>query len=87
MKVILMPNPDIDIGIFLILSLYFLGNKLLELAKEAKDQYFTTKDKVISENEFRVKVSTDMANIMAQVNTINVKIGESSLNLLNRKKL
>ena len=85
LKVILMPNPALDIGIFLILAGYLLGQKLLGLLKEGKDQYFEAKNKVISENEFRLNVNKDIGKIMTDITTINMKIGEHSLNKLNRK--
>lgn len=71
-KTILLPAGAIDLGVLGILALICLAQLVVNLVKLGVNRYFETKDKVISENLFRAKVSEDISKLNGELSALKM---------------
>lgn len=62
----------VDFWILLSIAFMALAEKFLNKANDQVTRFFDAKDKVLSENQFRNNVNTDIARIMEEINTLKV---------------
>ena len=55
-----------------------MSEKLLDKVYASVNRYFDTKDKVLSENEFRAGVNADMSKLVEEVNLLKMINGSKN---------
>ena len=85
-KSVVIPNNHLDFAILATVGLFTLGLKLLKYTNSKVDRYFDTKDKVISENEFRVQVSNDIGLIKQEIQALKINSPQSPFNAVGKRR-
>lgn len=80
-KSVLLPANLIDVYVLSIIGLLVIGDKFLTKCGKGVDEYFETKNRVISENEFRLQVSNDMGRLDQAIQEIKLQSGAGFQNL------
>ena len=66
----------VDFWILVAISTFSLGRLFFSKAEMLINRYFDTKEKVITENEFRAAVNKDMGDIKANLNILNMSVNK-----------
>lgn len=84
-KSAILPEIGLDAAILGIIGAIFILENIIKYSKISIDNYLETKRLLINENQFRSQVNTDMASLVAEVNSLRL-IVNNPLNQLGKRR-